>query len=214
GRAGPPRRAVRQLPHARGAVHLPAGGGPGDPRLGRGRCRDARGRPAGTDDPARAGLWPQGRRTGDPAAGLPRVRGRAARRREAPLAGQARRLPGQGSTRYSDRITSAAFSNEASRAAWSCRLAGSSISLGRWRSTKAAIFSRTWSASPTALTASERSTPAFSTGVHHDSMSSIGGGTGPRSPRRRLTKLCCWLVNWRFASASVSATTTFIASIT
>ena len=44
-------------------------------------------------------------------------------------------------------------------------------------------------------------------------MSSIGGGISPGRPRRRLMKLCCWVVNRRRASASLSAATTFRPSI-
>jgi len=73
--------------------------------------------------------------------------------------------------------------------------------------------SRRSAASPTTLQASESATMAFSAGVQNASMSSIGGGTSPSWPRRNRTKLCCWVVNKRFASSRVSAPTTFNASM-
>ncbi|MNN21222.1 hypothetical protein D3C81_1345340 [compost metagenome] len=44
-------------------------------------------------------------------------------------------------------------------------------------------------------------------------MSSTGGGICPGRPRRRFTKLCCWVVNRRRDSASDSLATTFNARI-
>jgi len=80
-------------------------------------------------------------------------------------------------------------------------------------SMKAASPRRTVSGEPTNDTESERSTIAFSAGDQYEAMSSIGGGTWPGEPRRRLMNDCCCDVNWRRASASVSAASTLAPSM-
>ena len=54
---------------------------------------------------------------------------------------------------------------------------------------------------------------SFSGGVQYDSMSSIGGGSWPRRPRRMFVNDCCGEVKSRRASSSSSATITFAPTI-
>ena len=56
-------------------------------------------------------------------------------------------------------------------------------------------------------------TRACSTGVQYEPMSSIGGGSCPRRPRKMFVKDCCTEVKSRRAVSSSSATITFAPTI-
>ena len=86
-------------------------------------------------------------------------------------------------------------------------------SSARVRVTNLDSCSRTVAGEPTNEHDSMRATCAFSAGVQNPAMSSIGGCSRPRAPRKRFVNPCCADVKSRRASASVAATTALTPTI-
>ena len=80
-------------------------------------------------------------------------------------------------------------------------------------SANASSPARTVSGEPTNERRSIAEARSCSGGSQYESMSSIGGGSRPRVPRRMFVKDCCAEVKRRRAVASSSATITFAPTI-
>ena len=91
--------------------------------------------------------------------------------------------------------------------------AGNDDSSAPVSSTNASSPARTVSAAPTNERLNIADARDFSGSVQYDSMSSIGGGSFPRRPRKIFANDCCAEVKSRRAVASSSATTAFAPTI-